>query len=70
MADYNVLIQPKRADGTFDNVYPYSKAHIVSYDQSDGLNATDVQGAFAMTLRARNIQVTYNADGGEGGTEG
>ena len=63
MAEHNVLINQKQDDGTYDQIYPVSKANIVQYDQSDGLNATDVQGAFAMSLRARNIQVRYNQGG-------
>lgn len=60
----NILMQQLQDDGTYLVLYPQSLDTNINYDNTvTGYNATNVNQAFLATLRAPQIQVTYN--GGE-----
>ena len=61
MAQANILIQQLQSDGTFLIQYPQSLDTNIAYDNTEtGYVAQNVNQAFLATLRAPQIQVTYN----------
>lgn len=57
----NILIQQLQSDGTYNTIYPVTLDSNVEYDNTEtGYNATNINQAFAMALRAPSIQVVYN----------
>lgn len=61
MAEDNILMQQRQADGSLLVLYPFSKDGNIAYDNSQtNYKATNVNEAFLATLRAPQIQVVYN----------
>lgn len=57
----NIIMSQLQDDGSYLILYPQSLDTNISYDNTQtGYTATNVNQAFLATLRAPQIQVTYN----------
>lgn len=61
MNEINILMKQFQEDGTYLIQYPLSLDINIAYDNTQtGYTASNVNEAFLSTLRAPQIQVTYN----------